>query len=176
MICLKPGEALVLAVQPNGHGMGWMTFANPQTPYRWGLVRAPRDKNATCMRRFEELLVRFEPNTLILEAFENSTPTRSARVIRLCRSMATLAADRGIEVAIYSHGQVLACFSSVGAQSRHDVAQAIARRFDVLKSRLPRRRRRWETWDHRMAIFTAAALIVAHFTLDASHTFDSLIG
>lgn len=171
---LKPGQALTMAVQPNGHGMGWVTFTDPATPYKWGLVHARGDKNGICLRRFERLITRHEPQTLILEAFERQNSTKSSRVARLCRSLMSLAADRGIEVAVYTHGEVLACFAAVGATSRHDVAVAIVQRFGMLSDRLPRKRRRWEPVDHRMALFAAAALIIAHFRLDAGRIYDGL--
>jgi len=101
---------------------------------------------------------------------------RSTRIVRLCRAVVALAQDRGIEVAIYSKGEMKACFASVGAQSRQEIAEAVARSFDLLRDRLPAPRRPWQGPHRRMAIFDAAAVVLTHYQLGASRLFDDLVG
>jgi hypothetical protein len=55
--------------------------------------------------------------------------------------------------------------TSVGARSRQEIAEAVARSFD----RLPRPRRPWEGPHRRLAIFDAAAVVLTHYQLDANH-------
>ena len=88
--------------------------------------------------------------------------------------MVSLAADRGVEVAIYARGEVQACFASVGARTRREIAEAVVRHIDAFRHRLPNKRRPWEGEDRRMAIFAAAALVLTHYQLGSSRLLDSL--
>jgi len=52
----------------------------------------------------------------------------------------------------------------VGFESnKYEVASALAQQFPALASRLPPRRKCWQSEDYRMGIFDAAAVGVAYF-------------
>jgi Holliday junction resolvasome RuvABC endonuclease subunit len=103
----------------------------------------------------------------VLEAFEQGEK-RSERVVALCRAVVALAIEQRIDVAIYTGGQIKACFGSVGARTRQEVAEAVARSFEALRPRLPKPRKAWDAPDRRRAIFDAAAAVLAHYQLGAS--------
>jgi|GEM_PF-5246318 len=133
--------SLVLGFQPSSHGFGWIAFSTPFAIHDWGIPDVPRGtKNESSLRKLEGLLDRLEPYLLVLEAFEQ----RSTRIARLCQSVVALARSRGIDVAVYTKGQIEECFRSVGAKTRHEVASAIARSFDMLRADLPAKRKAWE--------------------------------
>jgi Holliday junction resolvasome RuvABC endonuclease subunit len=100
---------------------------------------------------------------LVLEAFEPKQSRRSDRIARFGRAVVALAADRGLDVAIYTRGEVRSCFASVGARSREEIAEAVARHIDAFQDRLPKRRRCWQPEDYRLALFSAAALVATHY-------------
>ncbi len=85
-----------------------------------------------------------------------------------------MAMDRGIEVAIYAKGEVQACFASVGARTRHEIAEAVVRHIDAFRYKLPNKRKAWQGEDRRMSLFAAAALVITHYRLGASRLFDDL--
>jgi len=165
---------LTLSIHPNVRGFGWAAFEGPLAPFDWGLVVTETDKNARCLKRIEAMLARLEPQTLILEAFESDVAKRSDRVTRLCRAIVALAADRGVEVAIYGRREIAHVFAHVGARTRHDIAEAVARHIEALRHRLPPRRRPWQAEDRRMALFSAAALALTHYQLNAQRLLDEL--
>ncbi|TXC64672.1 hypothetical protein [Sphingosinicella ginsenosidimutans] len=132
------------------------------------------DKNAGCLRKLEKIISRLEPQTIVLEAFEPSSAKRSTRIVRLCRSVVALAQSRGMEVVVYTKGEIRSCFASVGARTRQEVAEAIVRSFEPLRDQLPRPRRDWEGPPRRMALFDAGAAVIAHYHLGASRLFESL--
>lgn len=173
MTARKPA-GLVLGFKPTSHGFGWIAFSSPLSAYDWGICEMQKERNAGCLRKLEKLLVRLEPQTIVLEAFEPSATKRSARVIRLCRAVVALAQDRGMEVAIHPRGEVRACFASVGAWTRQEIAEAVARSFELLRDRLPTPRKPWEGPHRRMALFDAAAVVLTHYQLGASRLFDDL--
>jgi len=53
----------------------------------------------------------------------------------------------------------------VGFESnKYEVASVLAKQFPALASRLPHKRKIWQSEDYRMGIFDAAAVGVAYFT------------
>lgn len=166
---------VTLAIHPDRRGFGWVAFSGPFVVHDFGRPTTRHDKNAACLERVETLLERFHPETVVLESFDRPYSLRPARTTRLCRAIAALAADRGAEVAIYTRADVAACFLDVGARTRDEIAQAVARHVDALRDRLPTRRKPWSAEDPRMALFSAAALVLTHYRLGASTLFDQVI-
>jgi len=176
MTLFPPRAVIALGVHATSHGFGWVAFEGPLSLYDFGTTRATGNKNDMSMRRFERLLERFQPETLVMEAFEGIGARRSQRVMRLCRSMIASAAVRGMSVAVYRRGEVRANFAHLGAVDRHDIAQALVRLFDVLRPSLPPRRHAWEMANDRMGVFNAAAVVLTHFQLDAQSMLAGLDG
>lgn len=166
--------SLTLAIHPSTRGFGWTVFEGPFAPFDWGLVAPSKDKNRTCLRKAEQLIERLQPHTLVLEAFEAPAARRSGRVRRLCRALVSLGADRGLEVAIYSRASIRTCFAPVGAVTRQEIAEAVVRHITAFEHRMPKRRRCWESEDCRMALFSAAALVLTHYALGATQLLDTL--
>jgi hypothetical protein len=165
---------LVFAVHATSRGFGYVLFEGPFAPYDWGIVGARGDKNATCLRRLERLLDRHAPATLLLEAFGKRSSVRSHRIERLYRGLSSLAVNRSIEVLVYNHRDIQACFASVGARTRQEIAEAVGRHIAAFHHQLPSPRQAWQTSDSRMAMFSAAALVLTHYQLGASGLFDQL--
>ena len=125
-------------------------------------------------RQLVEAFARLGDHAAVLEAFERPNAKRADRLVRLCRAISALAADRGAEVAIYSRVDIAACFLDIGARTRDEIARAVVRHVDVFRHRLPKRRKPWQAEDARMALFSAAALVLTHYRLGASSLFDTL--
>ena len=174
MIAAKP-LSLVLGFKPTSHGFGWAAFESPLAIHDWGLSEMKRERNAGCLRKLRKLLDRLEPHTIVLEAFEPPFAKRSRRIVGLCHDVIALAHGRGMDVAVYSRGQVQACFASVGARSRQEIAEAVARSVDLLRDRVPPARRLWQGPHRKMAIFDAAALVLAHYRYGAENLFSDLL-
>lgn len=153
----------VLGFHPTSRGFGWVLFEGPFAPVDWGLVSAGADKNASCLRRLARLLDRFAPAALVLEAYDRAVTRRAGRIADLCRAVERAADDRGVETAVYSRAEIRDAFSEVGARTRREIAEAVARHFEAFRHRLPRPRRPWESEDARSALFAAAAVVLAHY-------------
>ncbi len=170
---MTPKQPLILAIHATSRGFGYVVFEGVGAPYDWGTVGARGDKNAVCLRKLEIMFDRFSPETLLLEEAK-SVANRSARIDRLYTAVASMAANRGIEVAIYKLGQIKACFAQVGAVTRQDIAEAVGRHIDAFRHNMPKPRKPWQSEDRRMAMFCAAALVLTHYQLGASRLFDAL--
>ena len=171
---LSPRRSITLAVHPTWAGFGWTAFEAPFAPFDWGLVYFDREKNALCLRKLEKLFDRLTPEMFVLEAFERDDSARADRITKLCRAMVSLAVHKGADVAVHRRADVQACFASVGASTRYDIAEMVARNIDALRHKLPPRRRSWEKEDPRLALFSAAALTITHYTLSSSRLLDDL--
>ena len=159
---MTPKNPPILAIHATSRGFGYVVFEGIGAPYDWGTVGARGDKNAACLRKIEIMFDRFLPETLLLEE-ATSVANRSARIDRLYTAVASMAANRGIEVAIYTLGQIKACFAQVGAVTRQDIAEAVARHIDAFRHNMPKPRKPWQAEDRRMAMFCAAALVLTHY-------------
>ena len=174
MSASAPRRPLTLGVYPTVRGFGWIAFEGPLAAYDWGLVEVMGEKNARCLRKLERLIERLQPETLVLEAFEKEDSIRADRIARLCRGMISIAHGRGLDAAIYGRPEIELCFGPVGARTRQEIAEVVARNVEVLRSRLPNKRRPWQSDDRRMALFCAAAVVLTHFRYNAQLFLDDL--
>ena len=120
------------------------------------------------------MLERMRPQTLVLEAFDQHFSLRRPRIARLCRAIISLGANRGVDIAIYTRDQVVGAFAPVGAKTRPEIAEAVARHMEPLRHRLPKRRRAWQCEDRRLSLFSAAALGLTHFQLSVERLLGEL--
>lgn len=153
----------ILAVYPSCRGMAWIVFEGPAAPYDWGFTLPKKDKNRRCIAALDRLIRRLEIETLVLEDWRRPKAALSARIANLHQAMVAFAADRGIGVAIYTRGDVRACFAQVGARTRQEIADAVGRHFEILASLVPPARKRWDAMHWRMPLFNAAALAIRHY-------------
>lgn len=171
---MKASPSLTLALHATSRGFGYVLMEGPFRAHDWGTVIAKGDKNASCLEKLGLILDRYAPAELLLEASNSGGSVRSQRIARLYRDAAALAEGRKIKVYIYPFRDIQACFRSVGAETRQAIAEAVARRVDALSDRVPKPRQPWDSDHRRMAVFCAAALVLTHFQLGASHLFDDL--
>ena len=165
---------LIFALHATDRGFGYVVFEGPFTPYDWGNVWAKGDKNGICLRRIEQMLDRFTPEALLLEAFGKGSSLQSDRIVRLYRAIIDLAGARSVDVHVYSRADIKGAFRTVGATTRQEIAQAVARHVEAFRHRLPSPRKPWESVDRRMAMFNAGALVLTHYRLGAAGLFDDL--
>ena len=166
-----PKNPRILAIHATSRGFGYVVFEGVGAPYDWGTVGARGDKNAVCLRKIEMMLDRYEPETLLLEEAK-SAANRSVRITRLYTAIASMAAHRSVEVAIYTLGQIKACFAKVGAITRQDIAEAVGRHIEAFRHSMPKPRKPWQSEDRRMAMFCATALVLTHYQSESATSFD----
>ena len=165
--------ALTLGIAPTARGFGWAVFSGPLSLYDWGSVFVRSDKNLRCVKHFERMLDKLQPGFVVMEGPSTQVP-RSRRVAELHRLLKSSAFLKTVEVATYRRDQVQHCFAAVQAQSRFEIAEAIARSFPDLAHKVPRKRAAWMSEDRRMAIFTAAALVLTHFHTEGNEFLQRL--
>jgi hypothetical protein len=158
---MTPKEVL-LAIAPNSRGFGFALFVTAARLVDWGIKEARRNKNEQCMALAAALIARWRPTVILLEDCFEQTCHRSARVRMLLTALTDLANDQGIAVYYYSRRQVRGVLSKSG-KSKDAIAAVVADSVPALRPWLPRRRRIWDSEQHSIAIFDAAALALTHY-------------
>jgi hypothetical protein len=162
----------VLAIDPTTKGFAYAVFEGPSFLLDWGLTQVdPERKNTLCLERIEDLLKRYDPGVLALEACNGKGSRRASRVQALIRSIERLATRKRFRSRAFSRGEIRKAFDPAGKATRKSIAVEIARRFPELSPRLPRfrtaprlpRQRVYDREVERMSIFDAAALAVTYF-------------
>lgn len=155
---------MVLALYPTNRGVGFILMRGPLSPVDWGTRGARgKQKNARCLEKVMALIDAHQPDAIVLEDPTAPGSSRSPRIKRLTRGIATLADSRAIDVHVYPRSRVKECFEKFGARTRHEIAMVIGKQITALERFVPRRRRVWEVEDPRMSIFNATALAVTYF-------------
>ncbi len=153
----------VLAIDPHARGFGYIVFEGPDSPINWGNASIRYMKNARTCKKVAKLINDHRPNILIVH--DTNDAKRCARVKRLTSKLAALAIEQGIKTASLATNDVEVVFSQFGASTKYGIATAIAEWFPVLASKLPHKRKLWESEDDHSAIFDAAALALTYYYL-----------
>ena len=162
---------MTFALHASARGFSYVVFSGPFSPHDWGTVGAKGDKNSACLHKLEKLLDRYSPEVLVLEE-ARSVANRSDRIARLYKSIAAICAAHSIDLAVYRLQDIKGCFRSVGANTRQEIAEAVARQLPALDHRVPKPRAQWQSESRRMPMFCAAALALTHYQLGMSDQFD----
>jgi len=159
----KRGENLVLSLYPTSRGFAFALFEGPESPVDWGVKDIKgRKKNSDTLDAIQKLFEQYEPEVVVIENTDVKGSRRSARIRRLYRSIAHLAATRNAELQRYSRQEIRATFGAVGGTTKYEIARAIARQIPAFAPRLPRLRKLWMSEDPRQSLFDAVALAVLY--------------
>lgn len=174
MIALSD-RALVLGLHPTSRGFGWAALDGPFSAFDHGLFTTKgREKNQRCLAQVEHLIEQFAPECLVLESFDAKSSVRSKRIRELCLAIVSRAAERGLTLAVYPRADVQDAFAALGARTRDEIAQVVARHLPMLAVRLPKKRGAGDSEDKRLAIFNAAALALTWYHFGTLGLFDDL--
>lgn len=158
-------QGLVLAVHPTTTGFGWVVFEGALAPVVWGIASTKDKRNSTAMRRYETVLNQYHPSVVVLEAFKGENARRGARIQELAQTMSGFAANRDIEVAVYSREFVSRNIVGDARAKRHAVARAVVTVLPIFRRHMPPKREVWQSEDSRQCLFDAVALAITHYTV-----------
>jgi hypothetical protein len=159
----QSNEKRVLALDVHPRSFGFVVFEGPNKILSWGVRSFRLGVNVVKTSEREKLLTvldKFTPSAVVIRERETARNTKKAKILT---TIERLARSRRIPVRLISRGDVNRAF--VGYESnKYEVASALAKQFPALASRLPPKRKIWQSEDYRMGIFDAAAVGVAYFT------------
>lgn len=154
----------VLSLFPTSHGFAFVLFEGPDAPFDWGVKEVrQKSKNAKVLDDVKALIALYHPEVLVMEDIEGGKMRRAARIRRLSRMLGHLALAEQIEVHRFTRADIRACFASVGAVTKYEIAKAIALQIPAFEHRLPRVRKLWMSEDPRQSLFDAIALGLTYY-------------
>ena len=135
-------------------GLCFAVFEGPRRLVAWGCMGAAKLKPKLVRRATEKLIDEYEPDFVVLEASHGSRRGhRARRAIGIVREESL---DYGAGVRMVSRTGVREAFATTGF-TKHEIAQAIAKRFPELARLLPPPRQLWRSEPERMNVFDAAS-------------------
>ena len=151
----------ILAVSLSANGFGYaITEGNALVEYCNKVFLS--DKNANSLTNIDKLIVRFQPEVLVLHDVNAKGTYRAPRIKGLHRKVVALAKKRKLKVVKLSKIELRTLLLNDPKGTKHDMAERIAKLFpDELASRVPPKRRDWTSEYARMDIFDAVGLVVA---------------
>lgn len=156
----KSHSSRVLAIDPTTHGFGFAILESPTMPVDWGMPVIRKGDKERALARVTALIKQYEPNILVIEEPKGSR--RCGRVQELLEAIARIKV-KGLRIRRFTTKRVKKVFRTFGAQTKYEIAHAIARQVPELASWLPRFRKPWMSEDKRTSIFDAAALALTYF-------------
>jgi Holliday junction resolvasome RuvABC endonuclease subunit len=149
-----------LAIDPTTHGFGFVVLESLTMPVDWGMPVIRRGDKEKTLARVTALIKQYEPNVLAIEEPEGSR--RCDRVKELLEAI-SLIQVKGLRIRRFSTKRVKKVFRAFGAETKYEIAHAIARQVPDLAAWLPRFRKPWMSEDKRTSIFDAASLALTYF-------------
>lgn len=157
-------DNLILAIYPFSRGFAFVLFEGPESPFDWG-VKEIREKhrNDKTLEEIKALIDRYNPEAIVIEDTSDRTSRRSSRIKKLYRILTHLATSECIDLYRFPNTVVKQYFSTAGATTKYEIAQAIGRHIPAFSHRLPRVRKPWMSADPRQSLFDAAALGLVYY-------------
>jgi 23S rRNA G2069 N7-methylase RlmK/C1962 C5-methylase RlmI len=165
---MRAATERVLSLYVTVRGFAFCLFESRGKLYDWGIKHVRKsqgDKNMQCLRLIEQLIIRYDPHTIVIEDIEDASSKRTERGILLYRAIEKLADRLGVTVNAYTKQLVFSVFKSYQPKTKHDIAIVLADMLPQLKRRLPPKRKIWLPQDSRQALFDAAALGTTHYVV-----------
>ena len=157
-----PNKVRVLGIDPGSRGFGYAVIEWPFNLVDWGVKSVRHKKKSRTLSRVLGLLRRYRPHVIVLENCEDKDSRRCQRIEKLISAICREAIQYGVTVRVYSRSEIRGVFGPFGAETKYEIAHAIAKQLPELSTRLPRYRKPWMSEDYRMASFTATSLVLTY--------------
>ena len=157
-------QNFVLSIYPFWRGFAFVLFEGPDNPFDWGVKEIKqKHKDAKTLAEIKKIVDRYRPEVLVIEDTTDKGSRRTSRIRKLYRMLVHFAEAEYVDLHRCSKTEVRACFATIGASTKYELARAIATQIPAFAHRIPRRRKVWMSEDPRQSLFDAAALGLTYF-------------
>jgi Holliday junction resolvasome RuvABC endonuclease subunit len=154
----------ILAVALTARGFGYCVMEG-QVMLECGHKEVGGNKNAHAVSKIEKLMNQFLPAVVVLQDVNAAHCRRAPRIKALHRQVVGLAEKHKCKVTLFSGKQLRMTLLGDAKGTKHEMAEMLAKQFaDELASRLPPKRKFYDSEDCRMDMFDAVGLGVAFWT------------
>lgn len=152
----------ILAISLSSRGFGYAVMEGSNALIFYGKMIINKDKNVRVLAHIEKIIVRNQPNALVLHDVNAKGTRRDPRIKALHRKVIALAKEYKIKVVKISGTELRAALLGNPKGTKQEMAESLAKQFpDELASRLPPKRKFYDSEDARMDIFDAVGLAIA---------------
>ena len=153
----------VLGIDPTSRGLCFAVVEGLDRLVAWGCHSISRKTENAIQDRLGALLDQYDPDFVAVESPDSQR--KGAWALKVLESIALEALDFGAGVRWVSSHEIRRVLWLQPGASRHQVASVLADRFPELASRLPSRRRPWQSEAHRMNVFDATGIAFTAYSL-----------
>jgi len=156
----------LLALDIRAQKLGFAAFAEPSRLLGCGIRKYGGTRQLlrdAVVQRITSLLDFYAPPVVVIRKPHVHSPETSRQVGKVINTIRIEAKRRSINVQIVSASTVKKFFSKSDPATKHEIASALAERFEDIAWKLPKKRKVWQSERHNMLIFDAVATGVAFF-------------
>jgi hypothetical protein len=153
----------VVAIDPTSRGFGFAVLEDSTFLVDWGTKDVGRADDTKTLRHVRAIVLRYDPDAIVLEDPRDPSFRRSARVRNLIISIQELSVSAGKLVAFVARPRIHKLFGGSGAPTKRRIALILAEHFPELAPRVPPIRKAWMSEDARSSIFDAVAFALTYF-------------
>jgi Holliday junction resolvasome RuvABC endonuclease subunit len=157
---------MILALYPNGYGMGYVLAESPDELIYYGMARIRPMTSRAHIKRFKKLLAEYEPSLVILRGYKKGKRHTSPRVERVISALEKHAFKKGLKVFRYTRENIKQVFVEFKANTKHQIAKALVEFLPELKDRLPKDRKYPEAEPWTMGMFDCISLLLTYYYLN----------
>ena len=123
-----------------------------------------KDKNARSLAHIEKIITRSQPDVLAHQDVNAKGTRRDPRIKELHQKIVVLAKKRKLKAVKISGKELRRILLGNEGGTKQEIAESLANQFpNDLASRLPSKRKPWQSEDARMDIFEAVGNCLASF-------------
>lgn len=163
----------LLALELRASKLGFTVLEIPATLLDWG-VRSFGEENEDLKSgvsdRIGILQAFYKPSAIVLRLRQYHSVSQNERFMAAVTAIRSEARRTATKFVVLTAGQVTRHFAQRGKVTKHEIATTLARRFEELSWKLPRRRKVYESEAPAMLVFDALANGIAHLEREARST------
>lgn len=141
-------------MDPTSRGFAYVVLEGPERLVDWGVAHVRNHSKHAYLERLMTLIDENAPDLIVTEDHESRRGRRHTRAKVVLHRIKAYMQQQGIATRVVTRSQVREVFQGSG-ETKQEIAEAIARFFPELESKLPRYRKPWMSEDERMNIFDA---------------------
>jgi hypothetical protein len=156
-----PNQKRVLALDVRRRSFAFAVFEGPNDLLDYGARNFRTGANKVQVSPREKLAALFDdfnPSAVVIR--DQATHPRKSKSM-IDEALRRESVERHVPIRFVTRPTIINAFN--GRSRKYEIALALAERFPALASKLPPKRKCWQSEDYRMSIFDAAALGFSYF-------------
>ena len=158
-------NGLIVALYPNGSGMGYVICENPKELIGYGVARIRPFTTDAHLKRLKNFIGHYRPALILLRGYKDSDNRISKRVVKVINAFEEYADQTDLEIYKYSREDIKQTFLQFGKNTKYGISKIISSWYPELQSRMPDLRKNTRSEHYQMTVFDAFSLMLTHHYL-----------